>query len=246
MSIRIKGILASALLLFMLQGCATLQLDKPVDELNKDGEAAFKKGDYDDAVTIWKRVKESYPSPEMSARTELNIAEAYFKDKKYMEAGAEYEGFRKMHPAHEKAPFALYRQAICHFNLIGKIDTDQTPVKNAITTLESYLKAYPGGEYAKEVRGKIEECRDKQLQYEIYVGKFYLHNESYPAAIGRFEAAVKAFPDLPRRAEALALLAKACQDSGDLQKSREAAERLQRDFPGYKDAAKAGKVVGKP
>ena len=39
------------------------------------------KGKYEDAITEWKKVKESYQSPQMVTEAELKIADAHFADK---------------------------------------------------------------------------------------------------------------------------------------------------------------------
>lgn len=229
----------------LLQGCATTKLSGPPDVMFKEGELSFKKGNYEDAIAQWKKVKESYQSPELSTRAEINIADAYFLNRDYIEAAAAYEDFRKLHPKHEQAGYALYRQAMSYNNQITGIDTDQTPLKNALVTFQSYLTLYPGGEHTAEVTAKIRDCRDKQLQYEIYVGRFYLKTGKYEAAIGRFEAALKAFPELPRCDEVLYYLGKAFQDSEQQSKARETFGRLAKEFPASRYADYATKAAGK-
>jgi len=244
-----KIIVKAALLLFasalLLEGCATTKLDGPPDVLFKEGERSFQKGNYEDAIAQWKKVKDSYLSPELSTQSEINIADAYFLNKDFIEAAAAYEDFRKLHPSHERAGYALYRQAMSHFNQIRGIDTDQTPVKNALITFESYLKLYPAGEHLSEATEKIEMCRDKQLQYEIYVGRFYLKTDKYPAAIGRFEEALKSYPGLSRRDEVLYYLGRAYQKAGQQPKATEAFDRLVKEHPASQFAGDAAKAIGK-
>jgi outer membrane protein assembly factor BamD len=220
-------ILASAL----LQGCATPQVNKPADLL------------YEDAIAQWKKVKETYQSPDLTTKAELNIADAYFLNKDYIEAAAAYEDFRKLHPKHPQADFALYRQGMSYFNQIHSIDTDQTPVKNALTTLELYLKLYPDGAQLTEVQEKHRECRDKQLQYELYVGRFYLKSGAYKAAIARFEESLKMFTDSARRDEVLYYLGRAYLEDGQRAKVREIFGQLAREFPGSAYIADANKVM---
>ena len=215
-----------------LQGCSTPQVNKPADVLYKEGEQFFKDGKYEDAIAQWKKVKETFQSPELSTKAELNIADAYFLNKDYIEAAAGYEDFRKLHPKHPQADFALYRQGVSYFNQIHSIDTDQTPVKNAQTTFDSYLKLYPTGAQLAEVQAKHRECRDMQLQYELYVGRFYLKTDAYKAAIARLEESLKMFTDTARRDEVLFFLGKAYLEDGQKAKGREVFDRLIREFPG--------------
>ena len=241
----VKALILVAMTAALLQGCATTKPSGPPEVMFKEGEQSFQKGNYEDAIALWKKVKESYQSPELSARAAINIADAYFLNKDYIEAAAAYEDFRKLHPKHERAGYALYRQAMSHYNQVHGIDTDQTPVKNALVTFQSYLAQYPAGEHTAETTVKIRECRDKQLQYEIYVGRFYLRTDKTTAAIGRFEAALKAFPELPRCDEVLYYLGKSYQDAGQQSKAREAFERLVKEYPASRFAGDATRAIGK-
>lgn len=231
------------LVVTILQGCATPQMNKPPDVLFKDGEQSFQDGNYEDAIAQWKKVKESYQSPELTARAELAIADAYFLNNDFIESAAAYEDFRKLHPSHLRAGYALYRQGMSYYNQIHRIDTDQTPVKNALNIFESYIKTYQDGEHAVEVQENLQDCRDKQLQYELYVGQFYLRNEKYPAAIGRFEEALKNFSELPRRDELLYYLGRAYLEDGQKTKGREVYGRLFKEFPASRYVDDANKVM---
>lgn len=241
----VRSLPVAILAALLMQGCSTPQVNKPANVLFNDGEQFFQNGNYEDAVAQWKKVKESYQSPELSTRAELGIADAYFLNKDYIEASAAYEDFRKLHPAHERAGYALYRQGVSNYKQVNRIDTDQTPVKNALTVFESYIKLYPSGEYVAEVSEMIRDCRDKQLQYEIYVGRFYFRTEKYPAAIARFEEALKTFYDLPRRDELLYSLGLAYLGGGQKSKGREAFGRLSREFPGSPYINDANKAMDK-
>jgi len=243
MKLTAKLIGALILVSAFLQGCSTPQVNKSADALYKEGEQFYKDGKYEDAIAQWKKVRETYQSPDLSTKAELNIADAYFLNNDYIEAAAGYEDFRKLHPKHPQADFALYRQGLSYFNQIHSIDTDQTPVKNAQTTFDSYLKLYPDGAQLKDVQEKHRECRDKQLQYELYVGRFYLKTDAYKAAIARFEESLKMFADSARRDEVLYYLGRAYLKDGQKAKGREVFEQLARDFPGSAYIADAKKAL---
>ena len=245
MKIYKKFVLVSLLGAFLLHGCAELKLNKPTDALFRSGEQSFKKGNYEDAIAQWKKVKESYPSPDLSARTEIYIAEAYYLHKDYIEAAAEYESFRKLHPGNDWAEYALFRQGLSYYQQINSIDTDQTPVKNTLAIFESYRKFYPNGPYTAEVGEKIRDCLDKQLQYEVYVGKFYLRTGIQLAAVTRLENALKTFPALPHGDELLFYLGQAYLEGGQKAKGREVFERLLREYPSSSNASAVHKAVGK-
>ncbi len=229
----------------IFQGCATPIVNKSADLLYKEGEQFYKDGRYEDAITSWKKVKETFQSPELTTKAELSIADAYFLNKDYIEASAGYEDFRKLHPKHPQAGFALYRQGMSHFNQIHSIDTDQTPVKNALTTFDSYLRLYPDEPQLAEVKEKHRECRDKQMQYELYVGRFYLRTDAYKAAIARFEESLKMFADTTRRDEVLFYLGKAYLEDGQKAKGLEVFGQLIKEFPTSSFIVEAKKAMDK-
>ena len=246
-SARLHRTLCAAACLLALAGCATFQVpaNQSAEAAYKAGEEFYAKKHYTEAIAEWKRVKESSYSPELTSLAELNIADAQFDDEKYIEAAASYEDFRKLHPNHEKAAYALYRLGLCNFKQITGIDTDQTPVKNSATYFESFLKQYPTSEYAGDVRAKLEMCRTKMVQYENYVGRFYVRTEKYPAAIKRLEETLARFPKTPAQDETLLYLGEAYTLSGDKAKGKETFDRLAREFPASPHLAEAAKFMKK-
>lgn len=224
-------LLVTATALLILQGCASAPKTDPTpEELYAQGETAFQKSRYEQAVESWKRVRETFPEPELAAKAEIGIANAYFLNHDFIEAGAEYENFRKLHPTHELAQFALYRQGLASFNLITGIDTDQTPTKNALALFESFIRQYPKSQYVTRVQEKIADCRGKLAQYEIYVGRFYYRTDHYQAAIGRFEGALTNFPDYTGNDETLYYLAKAYIANRQADKAQTVLSRLIREY----------------
>ena len=186
-------------------------------------------------------MKESYSSPELTSQAELKIADAQFQNKAYIEAAAAYEDFRKLHPTNEKSAYALYRLCLSHYNQITGIDTDQTAVRNTVITMESFLSRYPDSEHAGEVKQKLADCRAKQLEYENYVGNFYLRTGRYPSAIKRLSEALLKFPGSPKLDQTLFYLGKAYFKSGDPAQGKKIFARLAKEFPDSplnKDASK--------
>jgi outer membrane protein assembly factor BamD len=233
------------LLLAVAAGCATTDktINASPETMVKQADNLTAKGRYDDAIAQWKKVKESYRSPELTAMAELKIADAYFAKESWIEAASAYEDFRKLHPKSDKAPFALYRMALSHFNQIDRIDTDQTPVKNAAATLEMFLKYYPQSEYAKDADYKLALCRLKMAQYELYVGRFYYRTGKYVSAIGRLEGILKKYSDYPVIDETLFFLGASYLQIGELTKGRDALTRLDKEFPASKYANRARKLL---
>ena len=232
-------------LLILLTACATTapSVATTPEGLLAEGDQLAKANHFDDAVTRWKKVKEGDYSPEMIIQAELRIADAQFNHKDYIEAAASYENFRKLHPNHEQAGYALYRLALCNFNQINGYDTEQTPVKNTVSLLESFLRQYPKSPHAEDAGKKLKECRKLQLQYELYVARFYYRTGKYQAAIRRLEAALTSFPDQPLLDEVLFRLGQSYLKSGDKSRCALALSRLFSQYPSSPYIAEGEKLV---
>lgn len=232
--------IACGCLLTFLTGCATVPTPTTPDAMLKEGDRLAASGHVDDAVNQWKKVREGDYAPELVTQADLKIADAQFAAKKYIEAAAAYENFRKLHPNHVKAPYALYRLGLCYYKEITGIDVDQTPAKNAVMIFEDFLRQHPTSEYADEVKAKLEDCRNKQLQHEVYVGSFYLRTGKLQAGVKRLEEALVTYPK-GRLDEALFHLGTAYLKSGNRDKGYQTLTRLVTEYPAStfaKDAAK--------
>lgn len=234
-------------LLPLLAGCATkVPGNKTAASYYTEGEESYKNKNYEESIEKWKKVKEyGTGSPQLAALADLKIADAQYESKNYIEAAATYESFGKFHPDNNNAPYAAFRLALCNYMQIGGIDTDQVPLKNAITYLESFLKKYPSSEYAAEAREKLADCVSKQAKREIYIGRFYYRFGKYPAAIKRLEECIARYPDSPVTDEAFLYLEKAYFKTGEKERGKEAFNRLFIKFPTSKYIKEADSLMKK-
>jgi len=243
----VRSIIVIAVSLYFLAGCASTSTPRGTtpEALLLEGDEYSGQKKYEDAILRWKKAKEMVTAPDIVALADLKIADALFADEKYIEAAAEYENFRKLHPSHESIPYVVYRLGYCYFNEIAGIDTEQTPVKNAVAMFETFLRQYPSSADADKVREKLAVSRDKQLQYEIYVGRFYFRTGKYPSAIKRLEEALVSFPKSDFHDETLFYLGQAYLAQGEKKKGGETLTRLLHDYPSSKLAGKAKKLLRK-
>lgn len=233
------------LLIAGLTGCVSVPIETQPAAIYKDGEEFYASKRYDDAIAQYRKVHDAYASTELSSSAELRIADAYYESERYIEASSEYTQFRKLHPTHTKAPYALYRLALSNYNQITGMDRDQTPQKNSAVLFEEFLNKYPKSEYVADATAKLEEVRMQQLQYELYIARFYYRTEKYDSAIKRLEDALAAFKISPMHDETLFLLGACRIKSGSTDKARTAFNRLSTEYPNSKYVYEASKLLEK-
>lgn len=240
--------LAAALcILVCAVSCATTdkKAKTPPETSFRQGEKLYAKKKYEAAQEKFRSVKDSNTSPLLKTVAELRIADALYKDENYIEAAAEYENFRKLHPKHPKAPYALYMLGMCNYQQVKKIDTDQAPLKSAVTYFESFLQEYPDSDLAGKVREKLADCRSKQAGYEVYVGRFYYRTDKYNSAITRLKNSLEKYPKATVNDEALFILGNAYLRTGEKTKAKESLDRLVKEYPRSQFADKAKKLLAK-
>lgn len=240
-------IAAALCILLCASSCAMTdkKAKTPPETAFRQGEKLYAKEKYEAALEKWRTVKDSNTSPLLKTVTELRIADALYKDENYIEASAEYENFRKLHPKNPKAPYALYMMGICNYQQARKIDTDQAPLIKAVTHFESFLQEYPDSDLTGKVREKLADCRNKQAGYEIYVGRYYYRTDKYNAAIGRLKGSLEKYPKALGNDEALFLLGNAYLRTGERDKAQESLARLVKEYPGSQFTDKAKKLLTK-
>lgn len=243
MSLKLKHALIPALAL--LAACASVPIETQPAGIYREGEEFYGSKRYDDAIAQYKKVRDAYASTELSSSAELRIADSYFESERYIEAASEYGQFRKLHPTHLQAPYALYRMGLSNYNLITGHDRDQTPQKNAASHFEEYLLRYPKGEHLNDVTQKLEEIRIQQLKYEQSVARFYYRTDKYNSAIRRLEEALSTFPKNQAHDETYFLLGASRLKAGDIDKARDAFNRLSTEFPASSFIFEAGKLLEK-
>jgi len=236
---------SSLLLLLFLSACASIPIETQPAAVFQEGEEFYGAKRYEDAISQYKKVRDAFASTELSTSAELRIADSYFESERFIEASSSYEEFPKLHPTHQKAPYALYRSGLSNFNLITGTDRDQTPQKNTVVYFEQFLKLYPKSEFAPDVIEKLEAVRLQQLQYEHYVAEFYYRTEKYAAAVKRLQDALTAFPKSSQHDRTWFLIGASLLKSGESDKAREAFNRLSTDYPDSSLIIEAGKLLEK-
>ena len=201
--IRLKIVLLALLLPLIFSGCSYINIfNKPEtakvspEVLYSQASAEYKDGHYKKAQESYLKLKEEYPLHELAILAEIGIANSLYSDKEYAEAENAYRDFVSLHPTNENVPYALYQLGMCHYNEIGDIDRDQTDTIKAKKEWEKLVARYPENKYSAMAEKLILECKQKLAENEFYVGRFYLKQKKYKAALSRFEKVARDYANV--------------------------------------------------
>ncbi|WP_020675483.1 outer membrane protein assembly factor BamD [Geopsychrobacter electrodiphilus] len=242
-----RSLLFSLILLILLTACNPTIVPPPrsADYYFKEGERFFDSHLYEDAVASWKKVRDSYYSPELNKLAELKIAEAQYLSDNFEEAASSYSAFVKEHPRDKRLPDALYFLGMSYYKQMLSEDRDQTATENALHTFQRFMKDYPSDKRIEEVSVLVQRTRNRLAEREVYIGRFYLRTGHYQAAINRLKGILKEFPNYYYRDEAFFYLGTAYLK---LHRKKEAADifnTLFDQFPDSQYISQAQKILAK-
>ncbi|MFK5927394.1 MAG: outer membrane protein assembly factor BamD [Desulfuromusa sp.] len=226
--------LLPVLICLILSACGGSKV-KPQNSAEKyfqEGERYFESNLYDDAITSWEKVRDTFYSPELSMLAELKIAEAYYITKRYEEAATAFDDFLKQHPNDFRAATILYRMGLSYYQQILSPDRDQTSTEKALRSFQQLTKRFPNDSQVQEAGYLIQRCRTRLAEHEVYVGRFYLKRKQYQPAIKRLEGILTSFPDYYYRDEAYFYLGDAYLKTEQRDKAKTIFNQLFDEFPG--------------
>src|SRR5690606_17206898 len=135
-------------------------------------------------------------------------------------------------PSSGEVPYVLYLKGTSFFGQIKDITRDQQLSQDAIDTYTLLISNYPDSEYAKDARDKMVIAVDQLAGKEMSVGRYYLGNGQYAAAINRFRVVVEDHQTSTHVEEALYRLVEAYLAIGLVGEAQTAAAVLGTNYPG--------------
>jgi len=162
------------------------------------------------------------------------MGEAYYREAEFDKAVREFETFMAFYPRHQIADLVQYRLAMSYYDQIKPIEQDQTLAGKALEAFRKLVKEYPESRYATDALGKIDICRGRLAQKEVWVAAYYLNQGNALGARQRLERVLTDYPRTLVVPEAMFLLADISMREGKADEGRALLRRLEAEY-GYTD-----------
>jgi outer membrane protein assembly factor BamD len=214
-------------ILVLTAGCSWLRPQPspilPPEELYQFGEAELEKKRYPEAREYFRKVVERHPNSSYAPRARFLIGEAFYREPEFDKAAKEFEAFLAFYPRHQIADLVQFRLAMSYYDQIKPIEQEQVFAQKAMDQFKKLVKEYPESRYATDALAKLEVCRGRLAQKEVWVAAYYINQGNPNGARQRLEKVIKEYPRSPVMPEALSLLADVNFSQG---RDREAVELL--------------------
>ncbi len=230
--------LAAAVLCLLLWSCSLFEeeepryVERPVEDLYNTAMDSLLVGDYFEAARLFDEVERQHPYSTWAAKAQLMSAFAFYQNNKYDEAINALDRFIQLHPGNKDIAYAHYLRAISYYEQISDVGRDQKFTKLALDALEEVARRFPESRYARDVSLKIDLARDHLAGKHMEIGRFYLKQGEYLAAINRFRLVIQDYQTTTHVPEALHRLVESYLVLGVTDEAQATAAVLGHNYPG--------------
>ena len=120
--------------------------------------------------------------------------EAYYREAEFGKAIKEFEVFMSFYPRHQIADLVQYRLAMAYYDQMKPVEQDQAITTKALDQFKKLVKEYPESRYASDALAKIDICRGRLAQKELWVANWYFTQGNPGGARQRLELILKEYP----------------------------------------------------
>ena len=200
---------------------------------------------YATAIKSLEKLSRQHPYSEYNEKAKLMEVYANYRIGRFDEAILAADRYLALYPSSKEVPYVLYLKGTSYFGQIRDTTRDQQISQNAIDTYNLLIANYPDSEYAKDAKDKMVISVDQMAGKEMSVGRYYLGNGQYAAAINRFRVVTEQYQTSTHIEEALYRLTEANLALGLTAEARTAAAVLGHNYPSSDWYKRAFELLGK-
>jgi len=207
-------------------------VEQPVEDLYNTALDDLAAGEFQQARVGFEEVDRQHPYSVWATKAQLMAAFAAYQQADYDEAIVALDRFIELHPGNRDTAYAYYLKALSYYEQIADVARDQRITELALSSLQDVVTRFPGTDYARDATLKIDLARDHLAGKQMEIGRYYLRQGQYTAAINRFRAVVEDYQTTSHVPEALHRIAEAYQALGLTSEAQQVAAVLGYNYPG--------------
>lgn len=230
---------------FLIMGCSSVEKNSNTPEGAFSIAEDFEKGDrFEEAIRRYTEIKNKFPYSNYALKSELAIADVYYKQESYAEAQVAYQMFKDLHPTFPQADYVQFRIGLSYYQqLPSSVDRDLSQANEAILNLSDVITKYPKSKYVAEAKEKRSAAIRMLAEKEEYIADFYFIREVYDSALARYEGLYKNYSGLGFDKKALSRIVISAKKRDEKEKAQKYFKILAQEFPGTPEQKNAEKEL---
>ncbi len=190
-------ILSFIAIVLLLAGCSSTKKNRPqnAEDMYKQAMKEFKEDNLQEANQLFEVIKLQYAASKFADDAQYHIAEINFKKDEYILAAYNYNSLRRTYPTSKYYKTALFKAAMCYYQLSPPFDRDQEYTHKAIEKFQDYQRLYAGDTLSEKAGKYIDELREKLAHRAFFTSQLYLKLHSKKSALVYLDVVIAEFPD---------------------------------------------------
>ena len=222
------------------------QIEQPVDQLYNDALNTALSGKLELAAPKFEEVERQHPYSTWAVKAQIMAAWSFYEANDYAKAETSLERFILLYPADPLTEYAYYLKALIFYEQIIDVERDADMTRKALLAFEDLLRRYPLSPYSRDAQLKSELTRSHLAGKEMAVGRFYLEQEHYAAALTRFAQVIRNYDRTNQVPEALYRMAESYLSLGLTEEADRVSAVANFNFPNSVWTARLNEVYENP
>jgi len=201
------------------------------ENLYKIAKMNFDQQNFEIASDQFKEIKKLFPLSNEAIQSEIMIAFIDYIKMDYENAILNYKKIITKYPSHKDLDYMYYMIAMCNYEQIQSEALDGYYNELALNSFDQVIKRFPESKYSKDSQQKIILVKSNIAAKHMEIGRFYLNNKKYIAALNRFKIVINEFSITKFTPEALHRMVEAYYEMGMYEESYNTAALLGYNYP---------------
>lgn len=211
--------------------------------LFSEAKAEYDQQSYGNAAENFMKIYEEYPFSDIAQQALLMALKSNYAGLKFVDAETISNEFITLYPNSPNIEEVYYLRAVIYYDQIRVVRLDQANTVAAKEAIEEYLNRYPNGKFANDLNLKLDLVFEHFAGKEMEVGRYYLGQSDYIAAINRFKIVVEKYSRTSHVQEALYRLTECYYALGLVTEANEYASILGHNYPDNRWYQKAYNIL---
>ncbi len=229
--------------ILLLIGCSssnTVKNDPQEDNIRSpekiyiDAMSFFDAKNFTKAEEEFSNLKQLYPLSNEAIQAEIMSGFTDYLQMKYVSATIKFNRIIRKYPSHKDLDYVYYMIAMSNYEQITHHELDGEFNEIALNSFNQVILRFPNSKYSKDSRQKIILIKSNKAAKHMEIGRFYLKNQKFTAALNRFKIVIEDYSMTKFTPEALHRMVEAYYQMGMLDESSKTASVLGYNYPDSK------------
>ena len=209
------------------------KIDSP-DEMYLNAKNLFDSKKIDLAKEKFEELSNLYPLSNEAIQSEIMLGFINYLKMDYETSIFQFKKIINLYPSHKDLDYVYYMIALCNYEQINDANLDGRFNDLAYQSFNQVIKRFPESDYAKDSQQKIVLIMSNKASKHMMIGRFYLKERKYTAALNRFKLVVEKYSSTKFTPEALHRIVEIYFQIGLIEESTKTASILGHNYPDSK------------